>query len=90
MNDACGAGNAMNVRVRLYGPAVEWAGAAEATIAADAGETLGRMAGRIADKWPRLGAALGVRLAVNRRYVALDHVLSDGDEVAVLPPMSGG
>lgn len=80
----------MTIAVRFCGPAAEWAGAERAEVAADNGETLGQLAGRIAERHPKLGAALGVRLAVNRKYVALDHVLSEGDEVAVLPPMSGG
>jgi molybdopterin converting factor subunit 1 len=35
-----------------------------------------------------LGSA--VRFAVNREYVDRDHVLADGDEVAIIPPVSGG
>ncbi len=31
-----------------------------------------------------------IRLAVNHEYVTGDHALSDGDEVAVIPPVSGG
>ena len=31
-----------------------------------------------------------VRLAVNREYVEPDQVLSDGDEVAFITPVSGG
>jgi molybdopterin synthase catalytic subunit len=29
-------------------------------------------------------------VAVNQEYVGMEHVLQDGDEVAVLPPVSGG
>ena len=29
-------------------------------------------------------------VAVNREYVSVDHALRDGDEVALLPPVSGG
>jgi molybdopterin synthase catalytic subunit len=29
-------------------------------------------------------------IAVNRQYAAKDHLLHDGDEVAILPPVSGG
>ena len=31
-----------------------------------------------------------VRVAVNHGYVDLDHKLSDGDEVAFFPPVTGG
>lgn len=69
---------------------MEWAGASQDTFALESEETLGALAGRIAERWPKLGGAPGVRLAVNRQYAALDFKLSDGDEVAVIPPVSGG
>jgi len=31
-----------------------------------------------------------VRVAVNQEYVALDHAVSDDDEVAFFPPVTGG
>ena len=31
-----------------------------------------------------------ISFAVNREYVERDHVLADGDEVALIPPVSGG
>ena len=31
-----------------------------------------------------------IAVAVNRQYVTAEHLLSDGDEVALLPPVSGG
>ena len=31
-----------------------------------------------------------IRLAVNRRYVPFETVLEDGDEVALITPVSGG
>lgn len=31
-----------------------------------------------------------LRVAVNREYVGLSHVLRENDEVAVIPPVSGG
>ncbi len=35
-----------------------------------------------------LGAS--VTFAVNREYVGRDHVLAAGDEIALIPPVSGG
>jgi molybdopterin synthase catalytic subunit len=48
---------------------------------------------RVADVWPALGLGEeppGLVFAVNKRYVERDHELADGDEVAVIPPVSGG
>ena len=47
----------------------------------------------VADVWPRLGLGDepgGLLYAVNREYVSTDRALADGDEVALIPPVSGG
>jgi MoaE-MoaD fusion protein len=48
---------------------------------------------KIEDVWPALGLGAeppGLLYAVNREYVEPGHALEDGDEVAVIPPVSGG
>jgi MoaE-MoaD fusion protein len=48
---------------------------------------------RVDDVWPRLGLGpepAGLLYAVNRSYVEPGHELADGDEVALIPPVSGG
>jgi molybdopterin synthase catalytic subunit len=48
---------------------------------------------RVEDIWPALGLGdepPGLLYAVNREYVEPGHTLADGDEVAVIPPVSGG
>jgi MoaE-MoaD fusion protein len=48
---------------------------------------------RVADVWPKLGLGDepgGLLYAVNRSYVEREHELADGDEVALIPPVSGG
>ena len=76
--------------IRFFGPARDIVGGSSMSLDVDEGETVGSVAGRLAKEYPRLGAALGIRLAVNRAYVPLNHVLSEGDELAVIPPVSGG
>ena len=47
----------------------------------------------VADVWPALGLGDepgGLLYAVNRAYVERTHELHDGDEVALIPPVSGG
>src|SRR5262245_34615257 len=79
-----------SITVKFFGPARSIAGQDSVRMDIAAGETVGQLAGRLAERYPRLGEALGVRLAVNRTYVALNCSLSEGDEVAVIPPVSGG
>jgi MoaE-MoaD fusion protein len=47
----------------------------------------------VADVWPALGMGQeppGLLYAVNRSYAERSHMLSEGDEVALIPPVSGG
>jgi len=59
----------------------------------DAEPTVERLRRHLAGRVPA-GAGLlrggTLLVAVNREYAAADTVLSDGDEVALLPPVTGG
>jgi MoaE-MoaD fusion protein len=74
----------VSVRVRLFAGLRERAGFAEREL--DGVE-------RVADVWPALGLGeepAGLLYAVNKEYAAADRPLADGDEVALIPPVSGG
>jgi MoaE-MoaD fusion protein len=76
----------MTVRVRLFAMLRERAGADELELELPDGA-------RVADALERLGAlAEGVPLvmAVNREYAGADEPLDPGDELALIPPVSGG
>jgi len=48
---------------------------------------------RVGDVWPALDLGEepgGLLYAVNREYADAGHKLRDGDEVALIPPVSGG
>jgi len=57
---------------------------AEGATAADAAQALALQDARLADLLTR------TRIAVRAEFAEADTVLHDGDEVAFLPPMSGG
>ena len=76
----------MQVRIRLFAGLRERAGAGTKQLELADGATLG-------DVWPALELGdepPGLLYAVNRRYADATTALSDGDEVAVIPPVSGG
>ncbi|MCC6222665.1 MAG: molybdenum cofactor biosynthesis protein MoaE [Thermoleophilia bacterium] len=77
----------MRVRVRLFAALRERAGAPERELELPAGS-------RAADVWaalPELGSEPpGILYALNREYVPPGRELTDGDELALIPPVSGG
>jgi molybdopterin synthase catalytic subunit len=76
----------MRVTVRLFAALREQAGVSRRPLELAEGAT-------VADVWHGLGLGdepNGLLYARNREYVARDAALSDGDEVAVIPPVSGG
>ncbi len=82
----------MRVTVRLFAMLRERAGSdhveldlAERATVADAIAALGRDP-KVGD----LAAKLPLRIAVNREYAAEDQAIAPGDELAAIPPVSGG
>ncbi len=76
----------MEVTVRLFAMLRERAGAREVTLELPDGA-------RVRDALARLGTlaeGLPLVLAVNREYAPEDQVLDPGDELALIPPVSGG
>jgi molybdopterin synthase catalytic subunit len=79
------------VKVLFFAALAEAAGQREAMIDIDDGEPVGNLSTRLADRFPRLsGIAANVAFAVNAEYVPAGQLLKDGDEVALIPPVSGG
>jgi molybdopterin converting factor subunit 1 len=79
----------MSVRVRLFAAFREIAGTAELELPANQAQTVGEVWGRLLARYPGLGDHVP-SAAVNATYAALNDTLRDGDEVAFLPPVSGG
>ena len=55
------------------------------------GATVGSVAQEVFERYPGLiGTPTALVLAVNEEYQLHDYELADGDEVALIPPVSGG
>lgn len=80
------------VTVLFFASAREVAGRARAEMSAPDGTTVAGMTDRIVDQFgPQLRPLLaGCALWVNGAPVTASTVLQAGDELAVLPPVSGG
>lgn len=81
----------MRVRVLFFGPLREIAGIAEEEVSLNEGTSLGGLFDRYAARHPRMAAMKdSIVLARNREFGARSALLAEGDEVAFLPPVSGG
>jgi len=81
----------MNVQVLFLGPSRTFTGTDRVELVVAEGSDVAALRQTLADRFNRLGPALPtVRFAVNRSFVEDDAVLEPGDEVALIPPVSGG
>jgi molybdopterin converting factor small subunit len=81
----------MQIRVQFYSYFKELTGCAESIETLAAGATLGALHDQLTARFPKLAAMKkSTLLAVGVDYQARDHVLQDGDEVSLFPPVQGG
>jgi molybdopterin converting factor subunit 1 len=81
----------MNVRVLFFASLRERVKRSETSWSLRDGASVGALWDELCRELPQIEAmSRSVTFAVNREYVDRDHVLAEGDEVAVIPPVSGG
>ena len=81
----------MRVTVKLFARLRDIAGAPELARDVEPGATIRTVWRDLASQFPELANyERSISSAVNADYAKMDQVLSDGDEVAFLPPVSGG
>jgi MoaE-MoaD fusion protein len=79
----------ITVAVRLFASYREAAGAARLEAALPEGARVRDLQEQLVSRVPALTRTQGL-VAVNQTYVGPDFVLHAGDEVAFIPPVSGG
>lgn len=81
----------MRVRVRLFAGLRELIGQQEITVDLPEGASVGDLREKLRRDIPRLASFLpSLVCAVNEEYRLPEYPLHDGDEVALIPPISGG
>lgn len=80
----------MRVQVRLFASLRERTGTSKTESSLTSGATVADLLDELHERFPALRDCGRVAYAVNSEYAKLDHVLADGDEVALIPPVSGG
>ena len=81
----------MTIVLRLFAIVREAAGASEVSVELAEGSTVADARDELLRRLPAIASHLGgCAFAVNRNYSTASARLSDGDEVAVIPPVSGG
>jgi molybdopterin synthase catalytic subunit/molybdopterin converting factor small subunit len=79
----------IEVRVLPFGVLKDWLGASPATLELRDGATVADLLARLAESHPPK-ALRGIAVSVNAEYATRTHILREGDEVGLLPPVSGG
>jgi molybdopterin synthase catalytic subunit len=84
-------GTVMRVRVRLFAVQRELAGTREVALDLPEGANIEAAWSALTDRFPSLAPGReAVRFARNGDYAAVTDLLADGDELACIPPVSGG
>ena len=81
----------MKLHVRLFARARDLAGADRVAVELPAGATVADLREQLAAQCPALADLIGKSaVAVDDEFAGDGHTLTDGAEIALLPPVSGG
>jgi len=81
----------IKITALLFGQAREMAGAQSITLELDQPATVASAFAKLKSLHPKLAAMeRSLMFAVNEEYASASHALAEGDNLAILPPVSGG
>ncbi|MCA8833249.1 molybdopterin converting factor subunit 1 [Hymenobacter pini] len=80
----------MNLKIALFGIAREIVGQSTLEVAAPEGQSAQGLLRDLHARYPELARLSSLAVAVNNEYAADDTLLQERDEIALIPPVSGG
>src|ERR1700737_746852 len=81
----------MQVRILFFGVLKDLAGQTTDSLSLPGGATLREVFSHYEERMPSLASLkASIAMSVNQEYASLETKLKDGDEIALLPPVSGG
>lgn len=80
----------MVIKVLLFGQAAELAGTRHLDLEFAQSACTDDLIQILGEKFPSLVAAIPFSIAVNRKYINENMTISSNDEIALIPPVSGG
>jgi molybdopterin converting factor subunit 1 len=90
MAPSCDGELIVTVQVRLFAAMAQQARTGVLTVDLPEGSAVGAVQSELRRRHPRMAWPPGTMLAVNQEYAGEGTLLKPGDEVAVIPPVSGG
>lgn len=76
--------------IGCFGIAREIAGGATIELDEASGITVGELRHRLIDSHPALGDLISFAIARNEAYATDEEIIQAGDEIVIIPPVSGG
>jgi len=80
----------MNVKVKFFALGRELIGQRELQLQIPENNSVANLIEKLKEEYPRFAQLNSYLVAVNMEYAGMDTQLKDGDEVAIIPPVSGG
>ena len=79
----------MKLKIKAFGVTKDYLGGKEAVIEIK-GQTVADLRAELNERYPQLLGLRSLYIAVNRDYADENRVLEITDEIALIPPVSGG
>lgn len=80
----------MRCSIKAFGIARDIVNGRELVVEVPDGATVADLKKFLFTDYPRLCSLTSLYVAVNAEYASDDRMLSEGDEIALIPPVSGG